>query len=56
MSVLVRVVDVLVLLRLLVLSKVVVDDDPGDVDAAGGDANGGGVVGRRCVDLWSRWR
>ena len=41
----------MVLLWLLVLPGVVVDDAPGDVDAAGGDANGEGVVGRRCVAL-----
>ena len=56
MSLLVRVVDVLVLLWLLVLSGVLVDDAPGDVDAAGGDANGEGVVGKWCVALWCRWR
>ena len=55
-SLLVRVVDVMVLLWLLVLPGVVVDDAPGDVDAAGGDANGEGVVGRRRVALWCRWR
>ena len=49
MSLLVRVVDVMVLLWLLVLPGVVVDDAQGDVDAAGGDANGDGVVGGRCV-------
>ena len=38
MSLLVRVVDVMVLLWLLVLPGLVVDDAPGDVDAAGGDA------------------
>ena len=52
----VRVVDVSVLLRLVVLAGVVVDDAPGDVDAVGGDANGEGVVGRRCVALRCRWR
>ena len=51
MSLLVRVVDVMVLLWLLVLPGVVVDDAPGDVDAAGADANREGVVGRRCVAL-----
>ena len=56
MSLLVRVLDVMVLLWSLVLPGVVVDDAPGDVDAAGGDANGEGVVGRRCVALWRRWR
>ena len=45
MPLLVRVVDVLVLLRLVVLPGVVVNDAPGDVDAVGGDANGEGVVG-----------
>ena len=54
-SLLVRVVDLLVLLWLLVLPGLVVDDAPGDVDAAGGDANGEGVVGR-CVALRCRWR
>ena len=49
MSLLVRVVDVMVLLWLLVLPGVIVADAPGDDDAAGGDANGGGVVA-------SRWR
>ena len=44
MSLLVRVVDVMVLLWLLVLSRVVVDDAPCDVGGAGGDANGEGVV------------
>ena len=47
---------VMVLLWLLVLPGVVVDDAPRDFDAAGGDANGEGVVGRRCVALWCRWR
>ena len=56
MSLLVRVVDVLVLLRLVVLPGVVVDDAPGVVDAVGGDANGEDVVGRRCVALRCRWR
>ena len=59
MSLLVRVVDVMVLLWLLVLPGVVVDDAPVDVDAAGGDGNGEGVVpviGRRCAALWCRWR
>ena len=56
MSLLVRVVDVMVLLLLLVLPGVVVDDALGDVDAAGDDANGEGVVGRRCFALWCRWR
>ena len=55
-SLLVRVVDFLLLLWLLVLPGVVVDDAPGDVDAAGCDANGEGVVGTRCVTLWCRWR
>ena len=55
-SLLVRMVDVMVLSLLLVLPGVVVDDAPGDVDAAGSDANGEGVVGRRCVALWCRWR
>ena len=45
MSLLVRVVDVMVLLWLLVLSGVVFDDALGDINAAGGDANGEGVVG-----------
>ena len=53
MSLLVRVVDVMVSLWLLVLPEVVVDDAPGDVHAAGGDANAGGVVGR-CVALRCR--
>ena len=52
---LVRVVDVVVLLRLFVLPGVVIDDAPGDVDAVGGDANDEGVVGRRCVALRCRW-
>ena len=56
MPLLVRVVDVLVLLRLVVLPGVVVNDAPGDVDAVGGDANGEGVVGRRRVALRCRWR
>ena len=56
MPLLVRVVDVLVLLRLVVLPGVVVDDAPGVVDAVGGDANGEGVVGRQCVALRCRWR
>ena len=56
MSLLVRVVDVMVLLWLLVLPSLVVDDALGDVNAAGGDANGEGVVGRGCVALWCRWR
>ena len=43
--VLVRVVDVMVFLMLLVLPGVVVWDAPGDVHAAGGDADGEGVVG-----------
>ena len=55
MFLLLRVVDVMVLLWLLVLPGVVVDDAPGDVDAAGGDANGEGVIGRQCVALWCRW-
>ena len=55
MSLLVRVVDVMVLLWLFVL-PVVADDAPGDVDAVGGDANGEGVVDRRCVALRCRWR
>ena len=53
---LVRVVDVMVLLWLFLLPGVVVDNAPGDVDAVGGDANGEGVVGRRCVALRCRWR
>ena len=56
MSLLVRVVDVMVLLWLFVLHGVVVDDAPRDVCAAGGDANGEAVVGRRCVALRCRWR
>ena len=36
----VRVVDVMVLLMLLVLPGVVVGDAPGDVNVAGGDADG----------------
>ena len=58
MSLLLRVVNVTVLLwlLLLVLPRLVVVDAPGDVDAAGRDANGEGVVGRRCVALWCRWR
>ena len=56
MSLLVRVVDVVVLLRLFVLPRDVVDDAPDDVDAVGGDANGEGVVGRRCVALRCCWR
>ena len=56
MSLLLGLVDVMVLLWLLVLPGVVVDDAPGDVDAAGGNANGEGVVGTRCVALWCRWR
>ena len=56
MSLLVRVVDVMVLLRLFVLPGVVVDDAPVDVDAVGCDASGEGVVGRRCVALRCRWR
>ena len=55
MPLLERLVDVLVLLRLVVLPGVVVDDAPGDIDAMGGDANGEGVVGRRCVALRCRW-
>ena len=55
MPLLVRVVDVLVLLRLVVLPGVVVDDAPGDVNAVGCDANGEGVVGRRCVALRYPW-
>ena len=54
-SLLVRVVDVMVLLWLFVLPGVVVDDAPGDVDAAGGDANCVGVVGRRCVAPRCYW-
>ena len=54
MSLPVRVVDVMVLLCLLVLPELVVDDAPGDVDAAGGDANGKGVVCRRSVALRCR--
>ena len=53
---LVRVVDVMVLLMLLVLPGVVVGDAPGDTDAAGGDADGEGVVGRWCAVLRCRWR
>ena len=56
MSLLVRVVDVMVLLWLLVLPELVVHDAPGDVDAAGGDANGESVVGRRCAALCCHWR
>ena len=56
MLLLVRVPDVIVLLKLLVLPGVVVGDAPVDVDAAGGDADGVGVVGRLCVVLRSRWR
>ena len=56
MSLLVRLVDVMVLLWLFVLPRVVADDAPGDVDAVGGDGNGEGVVGRRCVALRCRWR
>ena len=56
MPLLVRVVDMLVLLWLVVLPGVVVDDAPGDVVPVGGDANGEGVVGRRCVALRCRWR
>ena len=56
MLVLVRVVDVMVLLMLLVLPGVVVGDAPGDVDAAGGDADGEGVVGGWCAALWCCWR
>ena len=56
MSLLVRVGDVMVLLWFWVLPGVVVDDFPDDVHAAGGDANGEGVVGRRCVALRCRWR
>ena len=55
-SLLVRVGDVMVLLWFLVLPGVVVDDFPRDVHAAGCDANGEGVVGRRCVALRCRWR
>ena len=50
--VLVRVVDVMVLLMLLVVHGVVFGDAPADVDAAGGDADGEGVVGRWCATLW----
>ena len=56
MSLPLREVDLMVLLWLFVLPGVVVDDAPGVVDAAGGDANGEGVVGRRCVTLRRRWR
>ena len=56
MSLLVRVVEMMVLLWLFVLPAVVVDNAPGDVDVLGGDANGEGVVGRRCVALRCRWR
>ena len=56
MLVLVRVVDVMMLLMLLVLPGVVVWDAPGDVDAAGGDADGEGVVGRLCAAPLCRWR
>ena len=55
MSLLVRVVR-MVLLWLFVLPGVVVDVAPGDVHAAGGDANREGVVGGRCVALRCRWR
>ena len=53
---LVRVVDVMVVLMLLVLPEVVVGDAPGDVDAAGGDAEGEGVVGRWCAVVRCSWR
>ena len=56
MLLLVRVVDVMVLLMLLLLPGVVVGDASGDVDAAGGDADGEGVVGTWCAILWCRWR
>ena len=56
MLLLVRVVDVMVLLMLLVLPGVVVGNAPGDVDAAGGDADGEGVVGRWCAVLRCRCR
>ena len=52
---LVRVVDMMVLLMLLVRPGVVVSDAPGDVDAAGGDADGEGVVGSWCAVLRCRW-
>ena len=56
MLLLVRMVDVMVLLMLLVLPGVVLGDALGDVDAAGGDADGEGLVGRWCAALWCRWR
>ena len=54
MLVLVRVVDVMVLLMLLVLPGVVLGEAPSHFNAAGGDADGGGVVGRWCAALWCR--
>ena len=56
MLLLVRLVDVVVLLMLLVLPGVIVGDASGDVDAAGGDADAEGVVGRWCAVLRCRWR
>ena len=56
MLLLVRLVDVMVLLMLLMLPEVVAGDAPGDSDAAGGDADGEGVVGRCCAVLRCRWR
>ena len=56
MLLLVRVVVVMVLFMLLVLHRVVVGDPPGDVDAAGGDADAEGVVGRWCAVLRCSWR
>ena len=55
MLLLVEVVDEMVFLMLLVLPAVVVGDAPGDVDAAGGDADGEGVMGRWCAVLRCRW-
>ena len=52
-SLLLRVVDVMVLLWLLVLPGVVVDDAPGDVDAAGGDDGGFSLC---CCYPWPRAR
>ena len=49
MLLLVRPVDVMGLLMLLVLFGVVVRDALGDVDSAGGDAVGQGIVGRWCA-------
>ena len=51
---LVRVLHVIVLLMLLVLPGAVVGDAPGDVDAAGGDADPEGAVGRWCAFLRCR--